>query len=76
MKKPRKRKKNNLLKEWAVYNDTDRFFADTMIFTQKQAKRFVINFPKRYENQGYYRDKNMNKIDPKSVILTIRKINL
>ena len=65
--------KYNNKKEWLIFNATDGFYSDPNVFTKKQAERFIANFPKHYETQGYYRDKNMNKIDPKHVKLIILK---
>lgn len=55
-----------------VFNYTDNIFASHEIFeTKTKAKKFITNFRKRFETQGYYRDHQMNKIALKDIDLLI-----
>jgi hypothetical protein len=59
-------------KVYPVFNDTDGFFASHERFkTPADAQQFIDDFPKRYEQQGYYRTGDMRKIDPRDVKLRI-----
>jgi len=52
-----------------VFNKTDGFTASGHKYTSEEADQFIKDFPLRYKAQGYYRTSNMEKIDPKDVIL-------
>jgi hypothetical protein len=60
--------------KYVVFNNTDGFYASPEEFTLKAAKQFVIDFPKRYTAQGYYRDGRGRRIRPEDVELLIEKI--
>ena len=57
---------------YVVFNYTDNIFATQEIFvTKKSAKKFIAEFIKRFENQGYYKTNRWEKINPKYVDLEI-----
>lgn len=56
-------------KNIAIFNETDGFFASDERFDEAGADKFIEDFPKRYEKQGYYRNSQMEKMDPKEVVL-------
>lgn len=59
-------------KEYMVFNYTDNIYATDETFTSlKSANDFIKQFRKRYENQGYYRDSQMNKINIKDIDLLV-----
>lgn len=63
-------------KEYLVMNNTDGITATQETFkTEKDAKKFITDFPKRYEAQGYYRNNKWEKMDPKDVELEIIQID-
>ncbi len=59
---------------YIIWNDTDDITASGEEFTNKEADQFIKDFPKRYEKQGYYKDNNWNKLDPKDVLLRKEKV--
>jgi hypothetical protein len=57
---------------YMVFNYTDNLYASNDIFaTKKEANNFIAQFRKRFEQQGYYRDSNMNKIDIDDIDLLV-----
>lgn len=59
-----------------VFNYTDNLYASHDIFaTKKEAHNFISQFKKRFEQQGYYRDGQMNKIDIEDLDLLVIKEN-
>ena len=57
---------------YMVFNYTDNLYASNDIFaTKKEANNFISQFRKRFEQQGYYRDSNMNKIDIDDIDLLV-----
>jgi len=54
---------------YIVMNNTDGFSASPDPMNKKDAKKFIKDFPKRFEAQGYYRTGRGEKIDPKDVQL-------
>lgn len=54
-------------KRFIVFNETDQIFASMDIMDIETAVKFVENFPKRYEIQGYYRTSQGIAIPPSSV---------
>jgi hypothetical protein len=63
-------------KEYIVMNNTDGITASMDSFkTVAQAKKFIADFPKRYEAQGYYRNNKWEKMDPKDVELEVVQID-
>lgn len=71
--RPRYKKKSKFeVGGFIVMNRTDGFTASGEVFeTREEAQEFVDNFPKRYEAQGYYRNNNLEKINPQDVELEI-----
>lgn len=58
--------------EFMVFNYTDGIYATNLVFdTRKQAEQFIIDFRKRYEEQGYYRDNFWNVIPIEDIDLEI-----
>jgi hypothetical protein len=55
---------------YKVFNYTDNIYATDEIFqTKSDANKFISEFRKRFEKQGYYRDNQMNQIDPSEIDL-------
>lgn len=55
-----------------VFNYTDNIYASAEpLFTKKEAKEFIRNFRNRYNQQGYYRNNRLEKINPKHIDLEI-----
>lgn len=55
---------------YKVFNYTDNIYATDEIFqTKYDANKFISEFRKRFEKQGYYRDNQMNQIDPSEIDL-------
>ena len=71
--RPRYKKKSKFeVGGFIVMNRTDGFTASGEVFeTREEAQEFVDNFPKRYEAQGYYRNNNLEKMNPQDVELEI-----
>jgi hypothetical protein len=60
--------------EYIVMNDTDGIVASPDTYKSKaEAQKFINNFPKRFDFQGYYFTSNMERINPKDVKLRITK---
>jgi hypothetical protein len=57
---------------WIVFNKTDGFYASPETFTREEAEKFVEDFPKRFEKQGYYLTGNRERIKPEEVVLDIQ----
>ena len=63
-------------KGYMVFNYTDNLYASNNVFaTKKEANDFIKQFKKRFEQQGYYRDSNMNKIDVEDIDLLVIEEN-
>lgn len=63
-------KENKSSDGFKVFNYTDNVYATDEVFINKSdANKFISEFRKRYENQGYYRDNRMNKISPSEIDL-------
>jgi Large polyvalent protein-associated domain 11 len=74
--KAKKGSKTKSKKEYLVMNNTDGITASFDTFkTKAQAQKFINDFPKRYEAQGYYRTNTWEKINPKDVELEIVEID-
>ena len=55
-----------------IFNYTDGIYASPENFTSKKAaKKFIQEYRERFKTQGYYRDNQWNKIDPKDIDLEI-----
>lgn len=61
---------NNGIDEFIVFNGTDGFYASQESFTLSEAIKFVTDFHKRYEAQGYYSSNN-GRISANEVALEI-----
>lgn len=62
--------------EYVVWNDTDNISTHWDTFkSKKEAEKFIKEFRERFKQQGYYRDNQWNKIAPKDIQLTIKKVN-
>ena len=61
---------NSGIDEFIVFNDTDGFNASPESFTFDEAIKFVTEFPKRFEAQGYY-SSNSGRIPANEVALEI-----
>jgi hypothetical protein len=58
-----------------VFNATDGVYASPDEFkTKEEAEKFIMEFPKRYERQGYYRTSRWEKIDAREVLLKIEVV--
>ena len=52
--------------KYVVFNYTDNIFASADTYnTKKEAKEFITQFRKRFDNQGYYKTNNWDKINPR-----------
>tara|TARA_Y100000592_G_scaffold101114_1_gene185604 strand:+ start:1558 stop:4521 length:2964 start_codon:yes stop_codon:yes gene_type:complete len=61
-------------KGYKVFNYTDNIYASDETFTSvANAKKFIKDFRKRFEAQGYYRDNRQNKISPNHIDLEVIK---
>lgn len=60
---------------FTVHNDTDNIPCSMCDLDFLGALKFVTDFPKRYEQQGYYRDNNWNKLNPLNVRLIIKPLS-
>lgn len=59
--------------EYIVMNDTDGIPASPNTFkTVSEAKKFIQEFRKRFERQGYYFTSRQERINPKDVELSIQ----
>lgn len=55
-----------------VFNYTDNIYASPEVFTsKKKAKEFIVEFRKRYEQQGYYKTNQLEKISPAHIDLEV-----
>lgn len=54
---------------FTVFNQTDGIYASPEELTAEEADKFIADFPKRFEHQGYYLTKNWDRIPPKDVRL-------
>ena len=72
---PRKMAKGGKVgKGYKVFNYTDNIYASDETFTSvANAKKFIKDFRKRFEAQGYYRDNRQNKISPNHIDLEVIK---
>ena len=58
--------------KYTIMNNTDGIMASPDIFSSiKKAKEFIINFPKRFEFQGYYLTNKRQRINPEEVEISI-----
>tara|TARA_R110000744_G_scaffold288557_1_gene399560 strand:- start:1161 stop:1370 length:210 start_codon:yes stop_codon:yes gene_type:complete len=58
--------------KYVVFNYTDNIFASADTYnTKKEAKEFITQFRKRFDNQGYYKTNNWDKINPNHIDLEI-----
>ena len=58
--------------QYLVFNKTDGIYASSEPFkTREDAEKFIKEFPKRYERQGYYRNSRMEKMRAEDVELEI-----
>ena len=63
-------------KKYKVFNYTDNIYASNQTFNSiAEAKKFIKDFRKRFEAQGYYRDNRWNKIAPQHIDLEVIKAN-
>ena len=61
--------KNNKT-EYMVFNYTDNIYASPEIYkTRREAKSFIKSFRQIFEAQGYYKDNQLNKIQPSEIDL-------
>lgn len=59
-------------KEYMVFNYTDNIYASNQTFNSvAEANKFIKDFRKRFEAQGYYRDNRRNKISPEHIDLEV-----
>jgi len=59
-------------KEYKVFNYTDNIYASNQTFySVAEANKFIKDFRKRFEVQGYYRDNRRNKISPEHIDLEV-----
>jgi len=61
-------------KKYSVWNKTDDIPASFEPLTMEEAEKFIREFPKKYERQGYYKTNRWEKISPASVVLKIFEI--
>ncbi len=54
---------------YTVMNVTDGVPASPEVFTEEKADKFIQEFPKRFQGQGYYLTSNKERIDPSDVKL-------
>jgi len=59
-------------KDCMVFNHEDGIYASPDLMTREEAQRFINDFPKRFEAQGYYVNHLFKRIDPRSVRLEIQ----
>ena len=65
------------MKKYIVFNYTDNIYASNQTFNSiAEAKKFIKDFRKRFEAQGYYRDNRWNKIAPQHIDLEVIEANL
>ena len=59
-------------KEYKVFNYTDNIYASNQTYNSvAEANKFIKDFRKRFEVQGYYRDNRRNKISPEHIDLEV-----
>lgn len=62
--------------KWIVMNDTDGIQASQSVFTDRQsANDWMVEFPKRFYKQGYYKTAHGEKIHPDDIKLSVKKEN-
>ena len=65
------------MKKYIVFNYTDDIYASNQTFNSiAEANKFIKDFRKRFEAQGYYRDNRWNKIAPQHIDLEVIEANL
>jgi len=58
-------------KRFLVFNHTDGIWASPFPMTRDESEAFVKDFPKRYEQQGYYLTASGKRIRPEDVDLEV-----
>lgn len=57
---------------YMVFNYTDQIYASLDEYkTKTKAYEFIKSFRQRFEGQGYYRDRRLNKIAPSDIDLEV-----
>lgn len=60
-------------KSYTIFNETDGLPASPVKMTKEEAEKFLVDFPKRFEKQGYYLTSNGERILPQAVVLKINE---
>jgi len=59
------------MKHFLVFNRTDGILANPRLMTLEEAEVFIRDFPKRYQQQGYYLTASRQRIPAEAVDLEI-----
>jgi hypothetical protein len=68
---PEKSKMAKKQTTYLVYNRTDAILADPRSMSRQEAEEFIRLFPKRFEQQGYYKTARGLRIPPEEVELEV-----